>query len=417
MVAYGARHWTSRDYQRYVPLLPSHQETSMSHILYRENLDRDLPIAVAGDDCYLIDAAGKRYLDASGGAAVSCLGHSNEAVRKAIHDQVDRLAFAHTRFFTTEAAERLADNLVTGAPAGLNKVWFTCGGSESVEAALKIMRQYFVESGQSERKFVIARRQGYHGNTFGALSASGNIWRRRQFEPVLIQSMQHISPCFAYRYQTPDETLEAYGLRVANELEAKILELRAQNVAAFIAETVVGATLGAVTAAPGYFRRVREICDRYGVLLILDGVMCGMGRTGTRYACEQEGVVPDMIAVAKGLGAGYMPIGAVLIAEKIHRVIERGSNVVMHGHTFTGHPTACAAALATQQEIRDQDLLANVRRQGDALHAALIDRFGKHPNVGDIRGRGLFMAIEFVADRRTKQTFDPAFKISGRVKE
>ena len=389
----------------------------MSHILYRENLDRDLPIAVAGDDCYLIDAAGKRYLDASGGAAVSCLGHSNEAVRKAIHDQVDRLAFAHTRFFTTEAAERLADNLVTGGPAGLNKVWFTCGGSESVEAALKIMRQYFVESGQSERKFVIARQQGYHGNTFGALSASGNIWRRRQFEPVLIQSMQHISPCFAYRYQTPDETLEAYGLRVANELEAKILELRAQNVAAFIAETVVGATLGAVTAAPGYFRRVREICDRYGVLLILDEVMCGMGRTGTRYACEQEGVVPDMIAVAKGLGAGYMPIGAVLIAEKIHRVIERGSNVVMHGHTFTGHPTACAAALATQQEIRDQDLLANVRRQGDALHAALIDRFGKHPNVGDIRGRGLFMAIEFVADRRSKQTFDPAFKISGRMKE
>ncbi len=389
----------------------------MSHILYRENVGHALPVAVAGDGPYLIDASGKRYIDASSGAAVSCLGHSNEAVRKAIRDQVDQLAFAHTRFFTTESAERLADDLVTGAPAQLTKVWLTCGGSESVEAALKITRQYFVETGQPQRKFVIARRQGYHGNTFGALSASGNIWRRRQFEPVLINTMQHISPCYAYRYKGADETAEAYGLRMANELEAKIIELGPGNVAAFIAETVVGATLGAVAATPGYFRRIREICDHHGVLLILDEIMCGMGRTGTRYACEQEGIAPDLLTVAKGLGAGYQPIGALLIAEKIHRAIERGSNIVMHGHTFTGHPAACAAALATQNEIRGQDLLSNVRRQGAALSAALIDRFGGHPNVGDIRGRGLFMALEFVADRRTREPFDPAFKVNAKIKE
>jgi adenosylmethionine-8-amino-7-oxononanoate aminotransferase len=389
----------------------------MTHTLYRENLTRTLPVAVAGDGPYLIDASGKRYMDGSGGAAVSCLGHSNAAVRAAIHAQTDQLAFAHSRFFTTDAAERLADDLVDGAPANLTKVWLTCGGSESVEAALKLTRQYFVETGQSQRSYVIARRQGYHGNTFGALSASGNIWRRRPFEPVLIASMQHISPCYAYRDKRTDESPEAYGLRMANELEAKIVELGADKVAAFIAETVVGATLGAVTATPGYFKRIREICDQYGVLLILDEVMCGMGRTGTRYACEQEGIAPDLLAVAKGLGAGYQPIGAVLIAEKIHRAIERGSNVVMHGHTFTGHPVACAAALATQNEIRAHGLLANVQRQGAALTAALTERFGSHPHVGDIRGRGLFMALEFVADRRTKQPFEPALKINARIKD
>ena len=389
----------------------------MSHILYRESLDRELPVAVAGDGPYIIDAQGKRYIDGSGGAAVSCLGHSNEAVRAAIHGQTDRLAFAHSRFFTTEVAERLADDLVSGAPGELTKVWLTCGGSESVEAALKLTRQYFVESGQAQRKYVIARRQGYHGNTFGALSASGNIWRRRQFEPVLIDSIKHISPCYAYRYKGADETAEAYGLRMANELQAKILELGGDKVAAFIAETVVGATLGAVTATPGYFKRIREICDKYGVLLILDEVMCGMGRTGTRYACEQEGIAPDLLVVAKGLGAGYQPIGALLIAEKIHRAIERGSNVVMHGHTFTAHPVACAAALATQNEIRKHDLLANVQRQGAALMAALNDRFGNHPHVGDIRGRGLFVALEFVADRRTRQPFDAALKINARIKD
>jgi adenosylmethionine-8-amino-7-oxononanoate aminotransferase len=388
----------------------------MSHVLYRHNVGNELPVAVAGDGPYLIDATGKRYIDASCGAAVSCLGHSNEAVRKAIKEQVDHLAFAHTRFFTSEPAEQLADDLVSDAPAGLNKVWLTCGGSEAIEAALKITRQYFVELGQPQRKFLIARRQGYHGNTFGALSVSGNIWRRRQFESQLLNVAHHISPCFSYRYKAADETEEAYGLRMADELEAKIIELGTDSVAAFVAETVVGSTLGAVVATPGYFKRIREICDKYGVVLILDEIMCGMGRTGVRYACADEGIAPDMIAVAKGIAGGYLPMGALLIAEKIHRAVEKGTNVVMHGHTFMGHATSCAAALATQREIREKGLLSNVKRQGDALRAALIDRFGNHPNVGDIRGRGLFLCVEFVADRRTKQPFDPALKINARIK-
>ncbi len=388
----------------------------MSHILYRDHLGDGMPAAVAGNGPYLTDAAGRRYLDASSGAAVSCLGHSNTAVRNAIKEQVDRLAFAHSRFFTTEPAERLADELVGGAPGNLDKVWFTCGGSEAIEAALKITRQYFVEAGQPQRRFVIARRQGYHGITCGALSVSGNLWRRRQFEPMLLTVTHHIAPCYAYRDQAPGETLEAYGLRVADELETRIRELGPENVAAFVAETVVGSTLGAVAATPGYFRRIREICDRHGVVLILDEIMCGMGRTGARWACDAEGIAPDMIAVAKGLAAGYVPLGALLVAAKIHRAIECGTNAI-HGHTFMAHATACAAALATQGEIRDRNLLDNVVRMGDMLRAALVDRFGAHPNVGDIRGRGLFLALEFVADRRTRQPFDPALRINARIKE
>lgn len=388
----------------------------MSHILYRESLNRTLPVAVAGDGPYIIDAAGKRYIDGSGGAAVSCLGHSNEAVRKAIREQADQLAFAHSRFFTTEAAEKLADDLVNGAPGELNKVWLTCGGSEAVEAALKLTRQYFVESGQPQRKFVIARRQSYHGNTFGALSASGNIWRRRQFEPVLISSMQHISPCYAYRYKGADESAEAYGLRMANELEAKILELGRDNVAAFIAETVVGATLGAVTATPGYFKRIREICDQYGVLLILDEVMCGMGRTGTMHAWEQEGITPDIQVIAKGLGGGYQPIGGILIADRVVQALHNGTGGFLHGQTYQAHPVACAAALEVQRIIREEHLVDNVAAMGKRLETALIERFGNHRHVGDIRGRGLFWALEFVTDRAGKQVFDPALKLNERVK-
>ena len=337
----------------------------MTHVLYRHNVATDLPLAVGGDGPYLIDAQGKRYLDASCGAAVSCLGHSNTAVREAIKAQIDQLAYAHTRFFTNQPMERLADELVTGAPAGLSRVWFTCGGSEAIEAALKITRQYFVEKGEPQRRNIIGRLQGYHGNTVGALSASGNIWRRALFEPLLLSVSHHIPACFPYRDMREGETEREYGLRVANELEEKILSLGADSVAAFVAETVVGSTLGAVAAAPGYFKRIREICDKYGVLLILDEVMCGMGRTGTRHACEQEEIAPDLMAVAKGLAGGYLPLGALLLNEKIADAIGCGSNVVMHGHTFMGHATSCAAGLAVQAEIRKHDLLANVRRQGE----------------------------------------------------
>jgi adenosylmethionine-8-amino-7-oxononanoate aminotransferase len=363
-----------------------------------------------------MDTTGKRYLDASGGAAVSCLGHGHPAVTAALHEQLDKLAYAHTGFFTTEVAERLADRLVADAPAGLSRIYFVSGGSEAVEASLKMARQYFMERGEPQRRHVIARRQSYHGNTLGALATGGNEWRRAPFSPLLMET-HHIDPCFAYRFQEPGESDVAYGLRAANALEQKILELGGDTVMAFVAETVVGATAGAVPPVGPYFKRIREICDKYGVLLILDEVMCGMGRTGTLHACEQEGVAPDLMTIAKGLGGGYEPIGAVLLAGKIYDSFAGGSGFFQHGHTYMGHPLACAAGLAVQETIRRDNLLDNVARMGAHLRRRLGERFGNHAHVGDIRGRGLFQAIELVEDRMTKAPFDPARKLNARVKK
>ncbi|MDH2297391.1 aspartate aminotransferase family protein [Cobetia sp. 29-18-1] len=387
----------------------------MSHVLHR-NLNQEYPTAVKGDGPYIVDREGRRYLDASGGAAVSCLGHSDEAVAQAIKDQVSQLAYAHTSFFTSDPMEQLADFLIERAPAGLDSVYFVSGGSEAVEAALKLARQYFVEIGQPQRKHLIARRQSYHGNTLGALATGGNAWRRQQFEPLLI-NVSHVSPCYAYRDQQPDETPEAMGIRLAAELEAEILRLGADNVMAFVAEPVVGATLGAVTAVPGYFKRIREVCDRYGVLLILDEVMCGMGRTGSLFAAEQEGVTADLITIAKGLGAGYQPIGATLVSQRIRDAIANGSGFFQHGHTYIGHATACAAALAVQQTIESRDLLTRVNVLGEGLKARLNERFAHHPHVGDIRGRGLFQGLELVADRDSRKPFDASLKLHARLKK
>ncbi|HEY8368816.1 MAG TPA: aspartate aminotransferase family protein [Thermodesulfobacteriota bacterium] len=386
----------------------------MSHVFHRHTR-LDPPVAVGGEGVFLFDAAGKSYLDASGGAAVSCLGHGHPAVITAIRAQAERLAYAHTSFFTTEPAEALADRLIATAPPGLTRVYYVSGGSEGIEAALKMARQYFVEIGEPERRHIIARWQSYHGNTLGALAVGGNRWRREPFAPLLID-VPHISPCFAYRFKRDDETEEAYGRRVADELEAEILRLGPGTVAAFIAETVVGATAGAVPPVPGYFRRIREICDRYGVLLILDEVMCGMGRTGTLHACEQEGISPDLLVVAKGLGGGYQPIGAVLVAQKVYEAFERGSGFFQHGHTYIGHAIACAAALAVQETIEAEGLLGRVKTMGQRLRERLEARFGSHPHVGDIRGRGLFQAIELVRDRATKAPFDPSLAVHNRIK-
>lgn len=374
------------------------------------------PIASRGDGCYLIDADGRRYLDGSGGAAVSCLGHSNPAVRKALHAQIDQLAFAHTGFFTSAPAEALADRLVENAPEGIDRVYLVSGGSEAVEAAIKLARQYFLEIGQPKRHRVIARRQSYHGNTLGALAAGGNAWRRAQFAPLLADTT-HISPCYEYRDRQDGETQTAYGLRVANELEAEILRLGPETVMAFMAEPVVGATSGAVPAVPGYLKRIREICDQYGVLLILDEVMCGMGRTGHLFACAEDGVAPDMITIAKGLGAGYQPIGALLTSAGIYDAIAAGSGFFQHGHTYMGHAMAATAANAVLGEILDGGLLARVRTQGDKLDAALRAEFGQHAHIGDIRGRGLFRGVELVADRETKATFDPKRGLAARIKK
>jgi adenosylmethionine-8-amino-7-oxononanoate aminotransferase len=343
------------------------------------------------------------------------LGHSHPRVIQAIKDQVDKIAYAHTGTFTSEPAERLADFLIDNAPEGIDHVYFVSGGSEAVEAALKISRQYFLEKGEPQRSKFIARRQSYHGNTLGALSVGGNLWRREPFDPILIDA-EHVSPCYAYRDQQDGESDYVYGQRVADELEARLHQVGPENVIAFIAEPVVGATAGVLLPVKGYFKRIREICDRYGVLLILDEVMCGMGRTGSLFACEQEGIRPDIVTIAKGLGAGYQPIGAMLCSSDIYNAIRDGSGFFQHGHTYMGHSTACAAALAVQQVIVDDGLLANVNARGDELLIALRNRLGDHPLVGDIRGRGLFLGLELVADKVTKDPLDQGLAIHTVIK-
>ena len=386
-----------------------------SHVFPR-HCHSDLPVAAGGDGCFLIDADGKRYFDGSGGAAVSCLGHSNARVAQAVKDQVDQLAFAHTGFFTTEPAEALADLLIKHAPGRLDRVYFVSGGSEAVESAMKLARQYHIENGEPDRRAVIARRQSYHGNTLGALAAGGNEWRRQQFAPLLIDAT-HVDPCYEYAERAEGESLDAYGQRAAQSLEDEILRLGPENVMAFLAEPVVGATLGAVPPVAGYFKRIREICDQYGVLLILDEVMCGMGRTGHLFACDAEGIAPDILCIAKGLGAGYQPIGAMLCTDRVYDAIAAGTGFFQHGHTYLGHPVAAAAGLAVVSELLERDLVGQARARGDYLAAGLRARFAQNEHVGDIRGRGMFWGVEFVADRATKSPFDPALGLAGKLKK
>lgn len=387
----------------------------MSHVFPR-HCKATLPVAVGGEGCYLIDADGKRYLDGSGGAAVSCLGHGDPEIIAAIKDQLDKVAFAHTGFLTSGPAEDLADLLVKHAPKGIERVYLVSGGSEATEAAIKLARQYWVEKGQPQRGKLIARKQSYHGNTIGALSAGGNEWRRAQFGPLLLD-VSHIDPCYEYRLRHEGESLEDYGRRAADALEDEIQRLGPENVMGFMAEPVVGATAGALTPAPGYFKRIREICDRHGILLILDEVMCGMGRTGTLFACEQDGVSPDILCIAKGLGAGYQPLGAMLCTGEIYDTIAKGSGFFQHGHTYMGHPTAAACGVAVVSAILNRGLLPKVTEQGEKLALRLTERFGQHPHVGDIRGRGLFRGIELVEDRDTKAPFDPSRGVAAKIKK
>lgn len=385
-----------------------------SHVFPR-HCRSEPPDAVRGSGCYLYDADGKEYLDGSGGAAVSCLGHGDPDVIAAVQRQVEALAFAHTGFLTSEPAEALADLLISHAPGDLDRVYFVSGGSEATEAAIKLARQFFVERGEPGRRHLIARRQSYHGNTLGALAAGGNEWRRQQFAPLLVD-VSHIAPCYEYILRTEDESAEAYGMRAAQELEDEILRLGPDTVMAFMAEPVVGATLGAVPAVNGYYTRIREICDRYDVLLILDEVMCGMGRTGELFACDADGIAPDILCIAKGLGAGYQPIGAMLCSSNIYETVRSGSGFFQHGHTYLGHPVAAAAGLAVVSKLIDHKLVARAASQGELLKAALVQRFGQHAHVGDIRGRGLFLGLELVSDREAKSPFDPGRGVAGKLK-
>ena len=317
--------------------------------------------------------------------------------------------------FTSEPAEELTELLVKHAPGDLDRVYLVSGGSEATEAAIKLARQFHIENGEPERKHLIARKQSYHGNTLGALAVGGNEWRRKQFSPLLI-NVSHISPCYEYILREETETAYEYGQRMAQELEDEILRLGPETVMAFMAEPVVGATLGAVPAVEGYFQKIRKICDQYGVLLILDEVMCGMGRTGYLYACDAEQISPDILCIAKGLGAGYQPIGAMLCTSEIYQCIETGSGLFQHGHTYLGHPVAAAAARAVVEKIVKNDLVDRAAEKGKKLSRALKEKFSQHPNVGDIRGRGLFQGLEFVEDREAKQPFESSHKFAARLK-
>src|SRR5882757_1146928 len=386
-----------------------------SRVMHR-SLRETPPLAVGGHGVWLIDADGREVLDGSGGAAVSCLGHQHPRVLEAIARQAGKLTYTHSSFFSSEPAEALADALVGHEPGGLGYAYIVSGGSEAIEAALKMARQYFLEVGQPQRSRFIARRQSYHGNTLGALAAGGNAWRREPYKPLLADAFSHVTPAFAYHEKRADETDDGFVRRLAAELEAEFQRLGPDTVAAFVAEPVVGATAGCVPAPEGYFGAVRAVCDRHGALLILDEVMCGMGRTGTLHAWEQEGIAPDIQAIAKGLGGGYQPIGATLASTRVVDAFRAGSGAFMHGHTYQAHPVACAAALAVQKVIRDDNLLDRVRQMGDLLEQRLTERFGNHHHVGDIRGRGLFRAIEIVSDRAGKTAFDPALKVHARIK-
>jgi adenosylmethionine-8-amino-7-oxononanoate aminotransferase len=371
--------------------------------------------AVSSDGCYIIDENGKQYFDGSGGAAVSCLGHGDPDVIKAVQDQTSKMAFAHTGFFSSDPAEELAELLIDNAPGELDRVYFVSGGSEAIEAAIKLARQFHIENGEPSRHHIIARKQSYHGNTLGALAAGGNKWRRNQFEPILIDA-SHISPCYEYVDKLKEETSFDYGQRVAQELEDEILRLGTDKVMAFIVEPVVGATMGAVPAVPGYFKKVRNICDKYGVLLILDEVMCGMGRTGHLFASEFDEIAPDILCIAKGLGAGYQPIGAMLCSKNIYNRLGKGSGFFQHGHTYMGHPVACAAALAVLKAILNRKLLSSIKSKSNQLFNCLETKLGHHPNIGDIRGRGLFIGIEIVKNIETKKPFDPNLKVAASIK-
>ncbi|MFT4116313.1 aspartate aminotransferase family protein [Bradyrhizobium sp.] len=388
---------------------------STSRVLHRSLRDTP-PKAIGGEGVYLIAEGGRRVIDASGGAAVSCLGHQHPRVIAAMAKQASTLAYAHTSFFSSEPAEALAETLVGHEPGGLAYAYFVSGGSEAIEASIKLTRQYFIERGEPQRQHFIARRQSYHGNTLGALAAGGNAWRRAPYAPLLSAAFSHVTPAFAYHEKRDGESDAQFVARLAAELEAEFQRLGPNTVAAFLAEPVVGATAGAVTAPDGYFKAVREICNKHGALLILDEVMCGMGRTGTTHAWEQEGIAPDIQAIAKGLGGGYQPIGAMLASGKIIDTIRAGSGAFQHGHTYLAHPLACAASLAVQQVIREDGLLDRVKERGKQFEQRLTERFGNHRHVGDIRGRGLFWAIELVADRASRTSFDPALKLNQRIK-
>lgn len=373
--------------------------------------------AVKASGCFITTAEGRHILDASAGAAVASIGHGNQRVKDAIVRQLDDIGYCYAPFFTTDPAEKLCNFLCESTGGKMSRAFVCSSGTEAIEAAMKMARQYFLElpQPQTQRWRYIARGQSYHGNTLGALTLGGHVGRKAPYSPILAQNTSHVAPCYPYRDQKENESTEDYVKRLAQELEDEFQRLGPDTVCAFVAETMAGLTLGSVPACPGYWKAMREVCDRHGALLIMDEVMSGIGRTGTMHAWEQEDVVPDLQTIAKGLGGGYQSVGALLVSEKVVDTLDNGTGAFTHSQTYQGHPVACAAAYEVQQIIKDDDLLANVRKQGDYMGALLNERLANHPHVGDIRGRGLFYGIEFVKDKKTKQTFPPAQKVSPLI--
>ncbi|WP_439851087.1 aspartate aminotransferase family protein [Pseudomonas syringae] len=386
----------------------------MSKVIYK-NLNTSPILATGGAGVWLEDATGKRYLDTCGGVAVSSLGHGHPRIAAAFEREAKKLAWAHAGSFTTQAAEQLAESLVA-ASGGLARAQFLSGGSEVMELAMKIAYQYQCERGLPDKSVFISRRQSYHGSTLGTLSISGNPQRQSVFGPLLPKA-EFVSPCYAYRDQRHDESEEQYATRLAEELDQKIRSLGSENVAAFFAETVVGSTNGAVPPVQGYFRKIKAVCERHDVLLVLDEVMAGMGRTGQLFAYADDGIVPDMVAVGKGLAAGYMPISALLISEQVHAVMAGGSGVLGNGQTHVNHPLACAIALEVQQVIAEENLLAQVCQRGEQLRSWLTESLSDLDIVGDVRGRGLFVGVEFVESRSSKAPFSGGGAYAAALKK
>ena len=385
----------------------------MSSVFYRKTT-KNYPLAVKSQGMYIFDETGKKYLDMSGGAAVSCLGHQHPIVIKALSEQIAIMSFAHTAFFSNKPQENLATLLASKFGEEGAKVYFTSGGSEANETAIKLAWQYWRAKGQSSKQKIISREHSYHGNTYGALSMSGNKPRRRVMGDVL-QDWPRIEPCYAYRNQKSGESIQDYALRSANALEEKILAEGGDTIAAFIAEPVVGASLGVVAAEAGYFTRIREICSKYDILLISDEIMCGTGRTSTFFAHEQDNFLPDIVTLAKGIAGGYQPLAATIARAHIHETLSLDGKNFDHGHTYTGHASACAAGLAVINVIDEQKLLERVKIQGDKLQSALNSAFSDHPHIGDIRGRGLFRGIEIVEDKESKRVFPDEAGITKRL--
>jgi adenosylmethionine-8-amino-7-oxononanoate aminotransferase len=385
--------------------------------LFPRNFKKTVPLAVRGEGCWIVTDDGQRFLDASGQAAVVNIGHGVAEIGRAMAEQSSRIAFAHTSQFHTASAEKLAARLLAIAPSNFHdggRVYFTAGGSEAAETAIKLARQFHLESGQEDRFRVLSRRQSYHGSTLGAMSVSGNLARRAPYEPLLAE-WGHIAPCFCYHCPF-EKTFPQCELACADDLQVALDGSKKNDAAAFIFEPVVGATLGAAAPPEGYVARIAEICRANGILLIADEVMTGMGRTGKSFAVQHSGIEPDMILVGKGIASGYAPLGAVLVSTRIVEAFERGSGAFMHGFTYQAHPVTTTAGNAVLDYLETHKLFDRVKIAGQNLSAAL-SLLQTHPHVSDIRGLGLLLGVEFVKDKVSREAFPREHNIAERIRQ